>query len=256
VLLFSDMNFQGGDALGPPARIQQLTPPTTLDVFVGSSGSNGLALLPDGTLIAATHDTRSLSLLDPRSGARTDLTIRYDGKRFSSPNDLAVRSDGLVYFTDPAWQLGARTREISETGVYRVGPALTPKNMLEAQAIDLTLDRPNGVALSPDERTLYVGSAGDEVWRYDVAADGSVSGRKLFARVGGSDGMTVDCAGNLYVASQTVEVFAPSGERLGEIRSDEGPTNVAFGGADRKTLYITAETGLYAIALGVPGFPY
>ena len=255
-LLFSDMDFSGGDRQGPPARIRRLTPPSTFDVFVPSSGSNGLGLLPDGTLLAATHDTRSLSSFDLRSGARTDFSVRYQGKRFSSPNDLTVRSDGTIYFTDPAWQLGSRTAELPKTAVYRVTGPLRASTSHEAQLIDDSLDRPNGVALSPDERTLYVGSSGQEVWQYDVKPDGTVTNKRLFARTGASDGLTVDCAGNLYVASQTVEVFAPSGTKLGDIQTGEEPSNVAFGGSDRQTLYITARTGLYSLHLNVPGFPY
>ena len=255
-LLFSDMDFAGGNTQGPPARIRRLTPPSAFDVFVASSGSNGLALLPDGTLLAATHDTRSLSAFDLQRGTRTDFTVRYQGKRFSSPNDLTVRSDGMIYFTDPAWQLGSRTAELPKTAVYRVAGPLRAGTTHEAQLIDDSLDKPNGVVLSPDERTLYVGSSGSEVWQYDVQTDGSVRNKRMFAQTGASDGMTIDCAGNLYVASKTIEVFAPSGTKLGEVPSAEEPTNVAFGGSDRQTLYITAQTGIYALRLSVPGFPY
>ena len=255
VLLFSDMNFSGGNAKGPPSRIRRLAPPSTFDVFVESANSNGLALSLDGALLAATHDTQSLSAFDVRTGARSDLSIRYQDKHFRSPNDLTVRDDGTVYFTDPDYQLGSRTAELQSAGVYRVAPPLAGGTRA-AELVDGTLQQPNGVALSPDQRTLYLGSSGNEIWKFSVAADGSVSGRSTFAEVGGSDGMTVDCAGNLYVASGTIEVFAPDGSKLGDIRTAENPSNAAFGGADRKTLYITAQTGLYSIALAVPGFPY
>ena len=254
VLLFSDINMSGGNAMGPPARIRRLTPPMTFDVFAESGNSNGLAWF-GGSVFAASHDIQSLSTFDPTTGARTDLKVRYQGKRFNSPNDLAIRSDGTIYFTDPDWQLGARTSEIGKMGVYRVPPT-AGGDMRAAELIEDGLDKPNGIALSPDERTLYVGSRGNEIWKYTVAADGSVSGRTKFAEVGPSDGMTVDCAGNLYVTSGTVEVLAPSGMKLGDITTAEGPTNVAFGGADAKTLYITAQTGLYSIVLAVPGAPY
>lgn len=256
-LLFSDLDFGGGDTLGPPSKIWRLTPPGTIDTFVASSNSNGLALMPDGTLLAATHDTRSLSLFDLASGKRTDLTVRFGGKRFSSPNDVTVRSDGTIYFTDPDWQLGPkRTKEIPQTSAYRLKPPVRGGQTLEAVPFEQTLDKPNGIALSPDERTLYLGSAGQEIWKFDVQPDGSLQNKREFAKTGASDGLTVDCAGNLYVASGTVEVFAPNGQRLGEIRTNEEPSNVAFGGPDRKTLYITARTGLYAISLNVPGYPY
>jgi gluconolactonase len=257
VLLFSDMNFAGGDAKGPPSRIHRLTPPATFDVLVQEANSNGLALTPDGKVLAATHDTQSLSLFDPATGARTKLDIQFEGKHFSSPNDLTVRSDGTVYFTDPAWQLGSRKQEIDATGVYRVAPPLAETTAKQASSVDATLPKPNGIRLSPDERTLYVGSSAKEVWKFPVQADGSLGARSMFAKVdGGSDGMTVDCAGNVYVVAGTVKVFDPSGNKLYEITTSESPSNVAFGGANHKTLYITASTGLYALELDVPGFPY
>jgi gluconolactonase len=256
VLLFSDMNFSGDDAQGPPARIRRLRPPASFDVFAEASNGNGLALTNEGLLLAATHDNQGLSLFQLAGGARTPLALRASGKRLNSPNDLTVRSDGTVYVTDPDWQLGPRTNETKVTGVYRVSPPLSGSGSNAAALIDDTLDKPNGIALSPDERTLYVGSFGSEIWKYTIAADGSTSARTKFADTGGSDGMTIDCAGNVYVTSGTVEVFAPDGEKLGEISLAGEPSNVAFGGADRKTLYITAGPRLYSIRLNVPGFPY
>ncbi|MEY4508398.1 MAG: hypothetical protein RLZZ450_520 [Pseudomonadota bacterium] len=255
VLLFSDMNFSGGDAKGPPSRIRRLKPPSSFDVLVETANSNGLALSLEGAVLAATHDTQSLSAFDAQTGKRTDLTVRYQGKRFNSPNDLTIRDDGTVYFSDPDYQLGSRSSELGSVGVYRVSAPLGAAEGA-AELVDGTLQKPNGLALSPDQRTLYVGSSGNEVWKFSVASDGSVSNRTKFAEVGGSDGMAVDCAGNLYVTSGAVEVFAPSGDKLGEISTAESPSNAAFGGADKKTLYITAQTGLYSIALAVPGFPY
>jgi len=256
VLLFSDMNFGGGNTQGPPSRIRRLQPPATFDVLVESANSNGLALTLDGKVIAATHDTQSLSLFDPASGARTKLDVKFDGKRFYSPNDLTVRSDGTVYFSDPDWQLGDRSAEIGKMGVYRVSPPVDTAGPHAAILVDDTLDKPNGVLLSPDEQTLYVGSSGSELWKFPVNADGSLGGRTKFADVGASDGMGIDCAGNVYVASETVEVFAPSGTKLGEITTNGSPSNVAFGGTDHKTLYITSGSALFSIELMVPGFPY
>jgi gluconolactonase len=256
VLLFSDMNFSGGDAMGPPSRIRRLMPPATFDEFNPASNSNGLALAPDGSLLAATHDNQALSRFSMDGVARTQLTVLVDGKHFNSPNDLTVRSDGTVYFTDPDWQLGPRSSETKMTGVYRVSSPLSVTGENAAKLVEGTLQKPNGVALSPDEQTLYIGSQGNEIWKYPVQSDGALGARSKFADTGSSDGMAVDCAGNLYVASGTLEVFAPSGMKLGEITLDGDPSNAAFGGSDRKTLYITAGAKLYAIALNVPGFPY
>jgi gluconolactonase len=256
VLLFSDMDFGGGDAMGPPSRIRRLKPPATFDEFSPSSNSNGLALAADGAVLAATHDNQALSRFNVDNGTRTPLKVLADGKHFNSPNDLTVRSDGTVYLSDPDWQLGPRTSETKTTGVYRVPAPLNQSGDNAAKLVEGTLTKPNGVALSPDEQTLYVGSQGNEIWKYPVLADGSLGPRTKFADTGSSDGMAIDCAGNLYVASGTFEVFAPSGTKLGEITLDGDPSNAAFGGADRKTLYITAGAKLYAITLNVPGFPY
>jgi gluconolactonase len=257
VLLFSDMDMSNVGTMGPPARIRRLRPPSSFDVFVQASNSNGLALWRDEAVIAATHDTQALSLFALADGARTQLEVLSDGKRLNSPNDLTVRSDGTVYFTDPSWQkTDARPSETMRKGVYRLPSSWRADGPNNALLVDESLDEPNGVALSPDERTLYVGSRGSEIWKFNVAADGSVSNRTMFANTGSSDGMTVDCAGNLYVTSGTVEVFEPGGMRLGEITLGGNPTNVAFGGVDRKTLYITAGSQLYSVVLNVPGYPY
>lgn len=253
LLLFSDMDFGGGDSQGPPAQIRRLLPPT-FDVFKASSGSNGLARWSEGTVLAATHDTRSLSFFDAQSGARSNIAVTYQGKKLNSPNDLTVREDGMVYFTDPNYQLGSRSSE-TKTAVYRV-KLTRSSTTASAILIDDTLNQPNGIALSPDQKTLYVGSAGNDIFKFDVADDGSVSGKTVFASPGASDGLTVDCAGNLYVTSGTVEVFAPNGDKLGEIAVGDNPSNVAFGGDEGKTLYITAQDTLYSITLNVSGFPY
>jgi gluconolactonase len=250
-LLFSDMDFGGGDAMGPKARIRRLAPPSTFDVFVEQGNSNGLALDLDGAVIACTHDLQTLSRYLPANGMRETRQLTYMGKRFNSPNDLTVRSDGIVYFTDPDWQLGPRNNETGMTGVYRV-------NVDDSvQLVDGSLQKPNGITLSPDEKTLYVGSAQPEIRKYTVSADGSVGTGTTFASPGGSDGLTVDCAGNLYVTGgNAVKVYAPSGTMLGTISVASTTSNVAFGGSDRKTLFITAGNTLYSIALQVPGLPY
>lgn len=256
VLLFSDMDMGGGNAMGPPAKVWRLMPPTTFSVFAPTSNSNGLALYTDGRILAATHDNQGLSWFDPATSTKTPIAVQASGKSLNSPNDLAVRSDGTVYVTDPDYQRGARPEVTKVRGLYRIKPPLVTSGTNEAILLDGTLTQPNGVALSPDEKTLYVGSSGAEIWKFTVAADGSVSDRVKFAEPGASDGLTVDCAGNLYVTSGEVEVFAPNGTRLGGISVGGGPTNVAFGDADRKTLYITAGSKLYSIRLNVPGYPY
>jgi gluconolactonase len=251
VLLFSDMDFSTSNAAtGPNAKLRRFTPPNKFDVLVEMSGTNGMSLDNEGLVLAATHDVQSLSRFDPMTGARESLALRYQGKHFNSPNDVCVRSDGNVYFSDPDWQLGSRSSETGIRGLYRVAPDGT------VSLISSALNRPNGVALSPDERTLYVGSQDQEVLAYPLDAAGQAGTSKTFATTGSSDGMTVDCAGNIYVCSGTMEVFSSTGKKLGEISVAEEPSNVAFGGPTQRTLYITAKTGLYSIELNVPGRAY
>ena len=251
-LLFSDMDFTtSNNPNGPDAVIRRFTPPNTFDVFAMASGSNGLALGNDGRVVAASHGVQSLIDFDLTTGQREVRALDYQGKHFNSPNDLVVRADGNVYFTDPDFQLGPRMSETNMRGVYRVSPSGA------VSLVDGTLNQPNGITLSPDENTLYVGSAGRDVFSYSLAADGGIAGmRKVFASPGASDGLGIDCAGNVYVTSTTVQVFDVAGSKLGEIAVAEPPSNVAFGGPNRTTLFITAQGGLYSIELRVPGRCY
>jgi gluconolactonase len=246
------MDFStSGNPTGPSARIRRLTPPSSFDVFLEGSSSNGLALDNDGALIACNHGVQSLVRIDPSTKTPTPLALTYEGDHFNSPNDVTVRSDGTFYFTDPDWQLGPRTAETGMTGAYRV------VGESDVSLVIGSLDKPNGIALSPDERTLYVGSAGSDVLAFELDGNGVVGSSRVFASPGGSDGMGVDCAGNLYVTGGgEVKVYAPDGGQLGAIAVAMSPSNVAFGGADRRTLYITAGAGLYSIVLNVPGLPY
>lgn len=258
-LLVSDMQPPAGPEGVQPSVIRALTPPDQFDVFVANGGSNGLALGIDGThVLAATHDQRSLSSYQLADGTRSVLAQTFQGRRFNSPNDLTVRGDGTVYFTDPTFQRGNRPDEMAgRTSVFRV-------NGDGVFLVDDTIAQPNGVVLSPDGGTLYVGgnSAG-KIYKYPVLADGSTGPRTEFANVSGPDGATIDCAGNLYWASHSdgrVHVFAPDGTALGTVTAGANTTNAAFGGADGRTLFITSGTwgnfGVYQIRLNVPGWPY
>jgi gluconolactonase len=178
------------------------------------------------------------------------------GKHFNSPNDAAVRSDGNIYFSDPNYQLGSRTSETTITGVYRVSPAG------DVSLVDDKQKQPNGVTLSVDESTLYVSNAQNEIVKYPVKADGSTGAPTVFVKAS-SDGMTKDCAGNLYTTNanqSSVDVYDVAGTKIGSVTGVASCTNVAFGGADRKTLYITAgpdqNGALYSAQLIVPGYPY
>ena len=245
VLLFTDI---------PADTIHELQPPATVTVFRNPTGrSNGLGLDPQGRLIASEGDNRRVSrtLAD---GTVVTVADRWQGKRLNSPNDNITRSDGTIYFTDPPYGVPAgQSRELDFQGVFRVDPAGT----LHLESSDM--NRPNGVALSPDEKTLYVDDTADGLVRkFPVRPDGSLGPPTLFvpSTGGGGDGMAVDDAGNVYVATDAgVQVYKPNGVTWGTIALPEVPSNCTFGGPDRKTLYITATTSLYRVALNVPGRP-
>jgi gluconolactonase len=241
----------------PPSRILKITTSGSVTVVNANAGTNGLAVDAGGQLWAANHRTGAISRVSLPDGAMSDVVAGFDGARFDSPNDLAIRSDGNVYFSDPDYQAPA-TRPQSKTRLYRVAPAATT-----ATVIDEGRSQPNGVTLAPSEDTLFV-SGSDGVDAYPVMQDGSVGTGMKFGNVGSGDGMGMDCAGNLYVASNgDVVVLGATGSELGRLNVSgvQSVTNVAFGGSDHKTLYITAlgsgaQKGLFQVSLSVPGMPY
>jgi gluconolactonase len=259
-LLMSDMRAPAGPQRVQPSTILRYTPGSAaVETAIADSGSNGLAISPDGqSIVAATHDQRSVSRYQLAGFSRQAVAATFQGAAFNSPNDVTIRSDGVIYFTDPDFQRGRRADAMKgRTSVFRVSGGTV-------SLVDDGLRQPNGIALSPDGGTLYVGAYGEnKIYRYPVRADGSTGTRTLFASIAGPDGATIDCAGNVYWASGTdglVHVFSPAGAKLGTVASGAGTTNVAFGGSDRRTLFITSgrtgDSGLYSVHLGVPGYPY
>ncbi|MDD9936209.1 MAG: SMP-30/gluconolactonase/LRE family protein, partial [Myxococcales bacterium] len=248
-LFFSDFQIGRAD-LNFTGRIVEYVPRGGCTTFLDDFGSNGLGLHSDGRVLACRHDDQTVSALDPASGELEVLVSDLDGTAFSSPNDVTMRSDGNLYFTDPAWQVGDRP-ELLPQRAYRRDPSGT------VHVID-DIPRANGITLSPDETRLYVSDQGS-VRVYDLADDGATGTSASFVS-SGSDGMAVDCAGNLYITTGgEVRVFAPDGQALGAITlpgGADGTTNVAFGGADRLTLYITGPSALYAVGLAIPGWPF
>ncbi len=243
----------------PPARLLQLTTSGSIGVVVADSGSNGLAVDTSGTLYGAIHADGSISRFDLTTGSRTPIAAGYPGKRFNSPNDLTVRQDGNIYFSDPSYQAPTPLPQ-SGTRVYRIAPGANAVTV-----VDATLTQPNGVSLSLDENTLYVAST-HGIYAYPVSADGSTGTGTAFASGVNGDGMVFDCAGNLYVAllgTANVGVLGPSGAQIGLLTAPGAGavTNAAFGGPDRKTLYVSAQgaggqQGLFEVALNIPGMPY
>jgi gluconolactonase len=226
------------------------TPDAGCDVFIPTAGTNGLAIGPDGNLLGARHSTRTLTRFDLETRASSVFVADNGGLAFNSPNDIAVRSDGNLYFTDPNYMLGNRTSE-QPTRAYRRDPsgALT---VIDEGA------NPNGITLSPDESRLYLAHLGggrNDVVVFDVDAAGALGEPQPFLDVG-SDGMVVDCAGNLYITGGPgVRIFSPDGAPIGTLAA-QGAANVAFGGPARRTLYITAGANLLAVELAIPGLPY
>lgn len=244
VLRFSDI---------PESRIHELNPANdTITVWrEPSANTNGNGLAPNGDILMCEHSGRRVSR-SPAGGAPAPVTVAdaYLGMAFNSPNDVIARSDGQVYFTDPTYGLVGQ-QEISWRGVYRVDTT----GMVHLVGDEY--GQPNGIALSPDETKLYVSDSQDGgLFSYDVAADGSTGDRSLLIDADPSDGMAVDDAGNLYLTTGAgVEVYRDDGTPWGVIAVPEQPANCTFGGSDRKTLYITARTGLYRVDLNVPGLP-
>lgn len=248
-LFFSD--FQIRDAASNfNGRILSYTPGGACQEFIASSGTNGLVIGLDGNLLGARHSDQTLTRFDLETKQTSVLVPNFNGSPFNSPNDIAIRSDGNLYFTDPNYMLGNRT-SVLPMQTYRRDPS-------GALSVIDTAGSPNGITLSPDETHLYLSHLGgpNDVVVFDVDASGAISNRQPFANVS-SDGMAIDCAGNLYTtqAQTGVTVFDPNGNRLGTLAAP-GAANVAFGGPDRKTLFITATGTLFAVELAIPGLPY
>lgn len=246
-LLFSDI---------PANRIYRWTPDGGADVWREPTGNaNGLTLDRQNRLIACEHTGRRVSRTET-DGTVVALADQYESGRLNSPNDVVVKSDGTVYFTDPPYGIQPEEREQSCNGVYRI----LPNGALELLIDDF--DRPNGLAFSPDESILYIDdSPRRHVRAFDVRSDGTLTNSRVFADMGhpqpGSpDGMKIDEAGNLYVTGATgVWVFESDGTHLGVIVTPERPANCAWGDDDRTSLYITARTSLYRVRVKVPGLP-
>ena len=220
------------------------------DVFrQPSDQANGNTLDPQGRLITCEHETRRVSRTES-DGSVVALATHYEGKRLNSPNDVVCRSDGSVYFSDPPYGVKPELRELAFQGVFQISPSGKALTLLARDFV-----KPNGLAFSPDEKILYIADTElGHVRAFDVAPDGSIGNSRVFRKVERPDGMRVDVEGRLYVsAMKSVEIFDRTGKKTGEITLPQRPANLAFGGADRKTIYLCARTGLYRVRVNVPG---
>jgi len=265
-LLFSDVPhntiYKWQDSIGitvflRPAGYTGINPPGR------ELGSNGLTFDANDSLVMADHGNRQIARLNEAKFTKTTLADRYQGKRLNSPNDLVYRSNGDLYFTDPPYGLKGlnadSTKELKHNGVYR----LTPSGQLTLLTQELSF--PNGLAFSPDEKTLYVANsdATKAIWMaYNVQPDGTLGAGRVFfdatpwvteGKKGLPDGMKVDRSGNLFASGPGgIVVFSPAGKHLGTIATGQPTANCAFGG-DGATLYMTANDRLLRVRLRTKG---
>ena len=250
-LFFSDI---------PANKMRKWTEAKGAELFREPSGkSNGLTLDKQGRLIACEHANRRVSRTE-KDGTVATIADKYNGKKLNSPNDVVVKSDGSIYFTDPPYGLTAEFGNLGEQelpfqGVYR----------LSADGKTLTLlvddfDKPNGLAFSPDESLLYIDDTDRAHVRvFDVKPDGTITSGRIFVELKGTepgavDGMKIDSEGNAYVTGPGgISIFDPSGKKLGRIDVPEVAANIAWGDKDWKTLFITGSTSLYRIRLSIQG---
>jgi gluconolactonase len=238
-LLFSD--YDAG-------RIYKYIPGKSPEVYrEGSNGANGNAMDRQGRLYTCEYKSRRVTRTD-RKGKIEVLADKFEGKRFNAPNDIVVRRDGHVYFSDPLYT-PLDHRDLDFFGVYHI----TPKGKIEAIAKWKT--RPNGVTLSPDGKILYVANTEEKnIHGFDLDRQGRASNdRVVIANLeGGADGIRTDQKGNLYLAVRGVVVYSPDGKLLGKIHPPVNPRNIAFGDNDFKTLYMIGNA-LSRVRLDVAG---
>jgi gluconolactonase len=239
-LVFSDI---------PPQRWFTWTRLEGVRDLRASAGANGNTLDAELRLVSCRHDARDV-VRHEADGSLTVLVDAHDGKKFNSPNDVAVHQDGSLWFTDPTYGLGKRTKEQAGNFVYRFDPKTK-----DVRVVQRDFDMPNGLCFAPDGKTLWIADSGKKqrIGAFPVRDDGTL-GEPIRWLDGGADGVRCDTAGNLWAAARDgVRVFGPDGERLLTIALPEVPANLAFGGDDLRTLFVTARTSLYRVPVQVTG---
>ena len=242
------------------SRFYRIRPGSQPELLRENTGEgNGTTFDPQGRLVICEGGNRRLTRwpADGRFASSEILVDRVDGKRLNRPNDVVSRSDGSIYFTDPGLRVPLAEREQETAAVHRVKPDGAVSKIAD-------FEYPNGLALSPDERTLYVANTRFAMYIHaiELDGDGNMVRRRIFAdmssdeKEGVPDGMKVDVEGRVYCTGPGgTWVFAPDGTRLGIIKTPEVPANLCFGGSDMKTLFLTARTSVYSLRVKIPGLP-
>lgn len=262
-LWFSDIPANVTYQWSPDGTVKELLRPGGYDgndlPAGGFIGPNGSTAGPNGTVVLCQHGNRRVVQVDDALNV-TVLIDSYNGKKLNSPNDAVYRSDGALYFTDPPYGMPLQDedhrKELPFNGLYKFANG-------KLELLVDNMKRPNGLAFSPDEKTLYVANSdrANRIWmRFDVQADGTVRNGSVFADVtaepdeGLPDGMKIDSLGNVWATGPGgVWVFSPDGKHLGTIKTPEIPANVAWGDEDGRTLYITAISSVYRIKTSIMG---
>lgn len=262
VLWFSDVVGNVVRQWSPDGKVIEILRPGGYDGHSlpagGFNGPNGSTRSTDGSVVLCQHGNRRIVRIDSKMNITT-VVDHFEGKKLNAPNDLVYRSDGSLYFTDPPYGLPKGdddpAKELPFNGVFKLS-----NGTLHVLVKDMT--RPNGLAFSPDEKTLYVANSDEHyrMWmRFDVNADGTLRNGRVFADVsaeredGLPDGMKIDSLGNVWATGPGgLWVFTPEGKHLGTIKLPEQPANCAWG-EDGKTLFMTAVTGLYRVRTSVVG---
>jgi sugar lactone lactonase YvrE len=240
-LIFSDV---------PSDQLLQFKPGVPIGIFRSkSNGAGGNTFDAQGRFYSCETHSRRVTRTDKKGNIEV-LADHWQGKRLNAPNDIVVRKDGHVYFTDPAFGNQQDSRELDFYGIYHIAP----KGELEV--IARPKGRPNGIAISPNGRILYVSNSDEHNLRaYDLDHNGAASNERiLVSKIDGvPDGVRVDEKGNIYLAANKIDVYSPEGKILGTIDTAETPSNCAFGDADFEGLFITARTSVYHVRLNVKG---
>jgi gluconolactonase len=235
-LVFSDM-FD--------SRIMKMTQASHVHVYRDfTNGANGNSMDVQGRLYSCERDGRRVVRME-KDGKLTVIASEFQGKRLNDPNDIVVRRDGQVYFSDPAPKDTLETLTLGFAGVYHV----TPQGKI---SLITKMLRPNGVALTPDGRTLYVADTIEKkIMAYDLDAEGNASRERVFISGidGGPDGLRVATNGNIYIACRGIAIYTPDGKFIKTIEFPETPANCTFGDSDLQTLYVTARTSIYRVRI-------